>query len=90
MFILIRDSAGNLIRTVASELIAPAGPNSFIWDGKNDQGVLQPEGKYVYTVAQRSLTDTTQISAFSGNVAIENTPMKKHQMMKKKGINDGH
>lgn len=73
VFILVRDAAGNLIMEIASGLAQPGGNQTFTWDGTDDNGTLQPEGRYTYTVAQSDIQDSKQSSAFSGDVEIDNT-----------------
>jgi len=46
--ITIKDAAGTIVRTIQGEV--KAGNHSFTWDGKNTQGVDQPNGSYTFAV----------------------------------------
>ncbi|AIL64857.1 Basal-body rod modification protein flgD [Rickettsiales bacterium Ac37b] len=48
-FIKVLDKAGNVVRS-KSERNIPAGIHQFIWDGKDNDGKIQPEGKYSVSV----------------------------------------
>jgi len=55
--ITIKNESGEIVRTVEGE--TEAGKHSFAWDGKNDQGVAQPDGKYTFAVAAKDENDAT-------------------------------
>ena len=40
------DSQGNAVRTLASGEAVPAGRHTFLWDGRDDDGELVPDGVY--------------------------------------------
>jgi flagellar hook assembly protein FlgD len=71
--IAIRDASQALVRTLSTDSIAFQGANTFVWDGKNDQGNLLPEGNYTYTVTQRDIVNPAEFNIQSGQVAIDNT-----------------
>jgi flagellar basal-body rod modification protein FlgD len=49
--ISITNEAGELVRTIEGE--KGAGKHTLVWDGKSNQGVAQPDGKYTIAVAAR-------------------------------------
>lgn len=46
--ITIKDATGTIVRTIQGE--TKAGTHSFTWDGKNAQGIDQPNGSYTFAV----------------------------------------
>ncbi len=46
--IIIKDSAGKVVREIAGE--KTKGPHILTWDGKNNDGVAQPDGQYSISV----------------------------------------
>lgn len=44
--VLIADSSGKAVRTLVTGDSLPAGPASFVWDGRGDDGQLVPDGLY--------------------------------------------
>ena len=72
--ITIRNAAGDVVRTLDGELTA--GKHTLTWDGKNDQGIQQPDGKYSITVAatgenKTPITATTGIVGKVSGVTVE-------------------
>lgn len=63
--ITIRNEAGDIVRTIDGEV--DAGKHTLTWDGKNDQGVPQPDGKYSITVTATG-ENKTPIKATTGIV----------------------
>ena len=61
----IKNEAGETIRTLTGE--TAAGKHSLVWDGKNDQGIAQPEGKYSITVTAKN-AEGGDITASTGVV----------------------
>lgn len=53
--ITIEDADGNLVKTQAGE--RSAGLHEFTWDGKNNDGVLQPDGAYKVSVSPIGFDD---------------------------------
>ena len=53
--ITIKNADGDVVRTLTGEFTA--GKHEIVWDGKNDQGVLQPDGKYTIAVAASDAND---------------------------------
>lgn len=58
------DEAGKRLATEIGE--TAAGPHTFVWDGRNDQGVAQPDGTYTIRVSatdddDQAVTATTSI-----------------------------
>ena len=72
--IFVRDASGAVMRTIQTNGLEFPGSNTFLWDGKNDQGVVMPEGTYSYTITEQTVNDLTQYNTQSGVVAIDNTP----------------
>jgi len=50
--ILIKNEAGETVRTIDGE--KTAGKHTLVWDGKNAQGIAQPDGKYSISVAAKN------------------------------------
>ena len=48
--VTVFDSRGRTVRHLARATIASA-THTLVWDGKNNQGVAQPEGKYKIKIA---------------------------------------
>jgi len=46
VFVDIYNASGILVRTLANDVSSQAGTNSFIWDGKNNQGTYVTDGFY--------------------------------------------
>lgn len=56
--VTINDLSGNPVRTINLGARAE-GKVSIQWDGKNDQGVVQPKGAYTVSVSAKTKDDTT-------------------------------
>lgn len=56
--VVIQDLDGNTIRTwdVGAR---PAGTTNLMWDGRNDQGIVQPKGPYTVQVVAKNASDAT-------------------------------
>jgi len=67
--ILNEDS--DIVRTVAEHT---AGAIEFIWDGKDDEGLILPDGQYIYIVSARDLASGVDATDVFGSVTIDNTP----------------
>jgi flagellar basal-body rod modification protein FlgD len=50
--VLIRDQAGNTVRTLQLGAMSP-GAQAWQWDGKSDAGATVPSGSYSFTVAAK-------------------------------------
>ena len=61
----IKNEAGETIRTLTGE--TAAGKHTLVWDGNNDQGIAQPEGKYSITVTAKN-AEGGDITASTGVV----------------------
>lgn len=55
--IIIRDETGKIVRTLDGEL--GAGKHNLVWDGKDDQGVLQKDGVYSISVSAKDADGKT-------------------------------
>ena len=44
------DVTGRTVRSLALSQAMPAGERTFVWDGRDDQGRMMPEGIYVFRV----------------------------------------
>ena len=55
--ITIKNAGGEVVRTLTGDLTA--GKHKIVWDGKNNQGVLQPDGKYTIAVAASDANDAS-------------------------------
>ena len=53
--VTIKNADGDVVRTLTGNLAA--GHHNITWDGRNDQGVLQPDGKYTLSVTASSVND---------------------------------
>jgi outer membrane protein OmpA-like peptidoglycan-associated protein/flagellar hook assembly protein FlgD len=83
----VTDSRGAAVRTVGEQVVPqerrsrivarpPAGirfPAAFIWEGRNDNGDLVPEGQYTYSVTAWDVYGNAGESAGSV-VVVDNTP----------------
>jgi flagellar hook assembly protein FlgD len=58
----IVDGSGKVVRTIATDQSLPAGPRSFTWNGRNDAGVLVPQGRYMSRVTATDGTYTATVS----------------------------
>lgn len=70
----IRDALGNLVRE--QNTLLPAGPQAFVWDGRNDGGQSLADGDYVVDVGGQTLKlvlDTTA-PVFTGRLEQPNLP----------------
>ncbi|MCE2927332.1 MAG: hypothetical protein LW823_06815 [Rickettsiales bacterium] len=63
--ITIRDQQGNLVRTDTMTGTKPSGDHSYVWDGKDNQGNIAAEGRYVMTVEAKNGNST--VAATGGN-----------------------
>ena len=80
----VYDSANNLVRTVTSGQARNAGVVSIYWDGKDDAGILVPEGSYtgvVYAVdkygnnsGDNSISFTAAYQPIISNAAVNPNP----------------
>lgn len=52
VFIKVLDKVGRVIKTKPEHNV-PAGINKFIWDGKDNQGRIQPEGEYNISIVDQ-------------------------------------
>ncbi len=48
--ITVRDNLGRVVRTVEQEGVL-SGSHTFIWDGKDNNGIDLPQGRYTFTVS---------------------------------------
>jgi flagellar basal-body rod modification protein FlgD len=66
--ITIKNAAGDVVRTLTGDLTA--GKHKITWDGKNNQGVLQPGGEYTIAVAASDANDASMnvITSIFGTV----------------------
>lgn len=48
--VVIKDSLGRDVKTLASNVSQQVGTNSLVWDGKNSSGALVPNGSYSYRI----------------------------------------
>ena len=62
----IRNSASAVVRSASG-----SGTVSFVWDGRNGSGAVQPDGTYTIEVID---FDTQFVAIGSGTVMIDNTP----------------
>jgi len=53
--ITIENEAGELVRTLEAE--TTKGKHTLVWDGKNNQGVVQPNGKYTIKIVANDAND---------------------------------
>jgi PKD repeat protein len=68
--ILLKNKAGQVVRTLVSNVSRVAGSYTDTWDGKDDNGVVVPEGIY-YAILQYkagSTTVTVDLTNSTGNV----------------------
>lgn len=54
--IRVLDSSGVTARDLVSKRPSPAGPNSFTWDGRSNEGAVTPNGSYSLQIDARSPT----------------------------------
>jgi flagellar hook assembly protein FlgD len=66
--ITIRNASSTVVRT----LNASGTPGSLSWDGKNDSGVLQPDGTYSYEIAATA-TSQPPASIAKGYAVVDST-----------------
>lgn len=57
----IYDITGRKVRTLMNGFVA-TGKHRFIWDGKNDNGVVSSSGVYVFRVKAGSFTETRRVT----------------------------
>ncbi len=55
----IRDSKGNLVRTLEPKIERKQGDNTLTWDGTNNDGTFLPSGDYTFTVKAKGKDDIT-------------------------------
>lgn len=67
--ITIKNAEGEVVRNLTGDLTA--GKHNITWDGKNNQGVLQPGGKYTIAVAASDANDASMnvITSIFGTVS---------------------
>lgn len=53
----IRDSKGNLVRTLEPKIERKQGDNTITWDGKNGDGATLPSGNYTFSVKAKGKDD---------------------------------
>ena len=53
--VTIKNADGDVVRTLTGDLTA--GTHKIVWDGNNDQGVAQPDGKYTISVTASGAND---------------------------------
>lgn len=68
----IYDSNNNLVKTVAERNIN-AGTNSVTWNGKNEKGIIVPDGKYTYTIDAQD-SSGNKITPVTGIIDLDSTP----------------
>ena len=66
----IKDLSGNSVKTI---LFENGTPQSFLWDGTDDQGVIVPDGVYSYEIV------STDPSGNHGSVKLENILVNTEQ-----------
>jgi len=65
--LVIKDASGRTVRTMTGD--KTVGMHEFTWDGKNDNGVAQPDGAYTLTVTAKT-ADGTAITSSVGGVGV--------------------
>lgn len=77
----IKDADGTIVRTVSgASLSKSAGDNSYVWDGRNNQGQLMAPGSYTMSVVANGANNTS-ISATGSTAALKtNTPQYIYYM----------
>jgi flagellar hook assembly protein FlgD len=66
--LVVRNTSGTPVRSLTT-----AGPNAgFVWDGKNDGGVLQSDGRYTYSLDLTSNGGAAATTA-SGRIFLDNS-----------------
>ncbi|MHB9106291.1 MAG: FlgD immunoglobulin-like domain containing protein [Armatimonadota bacterium] len=60
--VLVKNSSGMEVRTLAQLSSVPAGTRTVTWDGKNGSGSVVPNGNYTVTVESLSATNITPAS----------------------------
>ncbi len=69
----IIDSSGTSVRTLVWE---DSVPEDFIWDGRNNEGILVPDGVYSYQIESRDRSGNSTLSGFSNIIKnTEETPI---------------
>ncbi len=53
----IRDSKGNLVRTLQPKIERKQGDNTLTWNGQNDDGTFLPSGNYTFKVEAKGKDD---------------------------------
>lgn len=66
--IIIRNSSGNEVRREVLEGV-PSGENSWGWDGRNDEGIDVPEGKYTVEIKAANEDSSVQSLVFTEGIA---------------------
>lgn len=68
--VTIRDAEGNLVREdSSSSLSRVAGDNTYVWDGKDNQGHIMPAGSYTMTVVAHG-PNNTEITATGSTASL--------------------
>lgn len=67
--ITIKNADGDVVRTLTGNI--SGGHHKITWDGKNDQGVLQSDGKYTIAIAASDANDASMdvVTSIFGTVA---------------------
>jgi hypothetical protein len=68
----ITDSAGTVVRTLASNLPESPGTNTLVWDGRDSSGIPVPTGTYTVTVT--STDPLGNVSTGQASIEIDSTP----------------
>ncbi len=55
--ITLYNQSGALVRTLKNNLSEPAGIQSVVWDGTNDNGVILEDGPYTYNIEVKDGTE---------------------------------
>lgn len=55
----ITDAAGNVVHT--AQLETSAGTHSYVWDGKDQNGIQQPDGAYNVSVTAAGIDDQSKV-----------------------------
>jgi len=59
------------VRTIAAGIPKNLGPNSFLWDGKDDSNLPVPDGSYTYQIEAVSPGVPSLSSTFKGSITVE-------------------
>lgn len=62
-----------VIRTLASNVRYASGPTTFVWDGKNDAGQIQPDGTYTIEINATDVVSPALQQSEQVTVVLDNT-----------------